>query len=101
MIGLFGAQFMVPIFLQQVMGFTPFQAGLIIVPALIVSGLSGVVSGRLNDLISPAAMAMVRVYRTHRGVHQLCHGHHADDCRRVWLATSFCTARACFPPSPR
>ena len=59
MIGLFGAQFMVPIFLQQVMGFTPFQAGLIIVPALIVSGLSGVVSGRLNDMISPAAMALV------------------------------------------
>ena len=58
MIGLFGAQFMVPIFLQQVMGFTPFQAGLIIVPALIISGLSGVVSGRLNDLISPAVMAM-------------------------------------------
>ena len=58
MIGLFGAQFMVPIFLQQVMGFTPFQAGLIIVPALIISGLSGVVSGRLNDLISPAVMAV-------------------------------------------
>lgn len=59
MIGLFGAQFMVPIFLQQVMGFTPLQAGLIIVPALIISGLSGVVSGRLNDVISPALMAMV------------------------------------------
>jgi DHA2 family multidrug resistance protein len=59
MIGLFGAQFMVPIFLQQVMGFTPLQAGLIIVPALILSGLSGVVSGRLNDVISPALMAIV------------------------------------------
>ena len=55
-LGLFGAQFMVPIFLQQVMGFTPLQAGLIIVPALIVSGFSGVVSGRLNDAISPAFM---------------------------------------------
>ncbi|MCZ6876274.1 MAG: MFS transporter [bacterium] len=59
MIGLFGAQFMVPIFLQQVMGFTPLQAGLIIVPALILSGLSGVISGRLNDMISPALMAIV------------------------------------------
>jgi DHA2 family multidrug resistance protein len=58
MIGLFGAQFMVPIFLQQVMGFTPLQAGLIIVPALIISGLSGVVSGRLNDVISPSMMAI-------------------------------------------
>lgn len=51
--GLFGAQFMVPIFLQQVMGFTPFQAGLILVPALIISGLSGVVSGRVSDLMAP------------------------------------------------
>lgn len=51
--GLFGAQFMVPIFLQQVMGFTPLQAGLLLVPALIISGLSGVVSGRLSDTMSP------------------------------------------------
>ncbi|MEE9146918.1 MAG: DHA2 family efflux MFS transporter permease subunit [Candidatus Tectomicrobia bacterium] len=57
-LGLFGAQFMVPIFLQQVMGFTPLQAGLIIVPALIVSGFSGVVSGRLNDVMSPAFMTI-------------------------------------------
>lgn len=58
MIGLFGAQFMVPIFLQQVMGFTPLQAGLIIVPALVISGLSGAVSGRLNDMVSPALVAI-------------------------------------------
>jgi DHA2 family multidrug resistance protein len=50
---LFGAQFMVPIFLQQGMGFSPFQAGLIMVPALIMSGLSGVVSGLLRDLMPP------------------------------------------------
>jgi hypothetical protein len=30
MLGLFGAQFMIPIFLQQVMGYTALQAGLII-----------------------------------------------------------------------
>jgi DHA2 family multidrug resistance protein len=58
MIGLFGAQFMVPIFLQQVMGFTPLQAGLIIVPALIISGLSGAMSGRLNDVMSPSLVAI-------------------------------------------
>ena len=57
--GLFGAQFMVPIFLQQVMGFTPFQAGLVLVPALIISGLSGVVSGRMSDLVSPPLVVIV------------------------------------------
>jgi DHA2 family multidrug resistance protein len=57
-LGLFGAQFMMPIFLQQVMGLTPFQAGLVIVPAIIVSGLTGVVTGRLTDLVPPALVAL-------------------------------------------
>jgi DHA2 family multidrug resistance protein len=56
--GLFGAQFMVPIFLQQVMGFTPLQAGTIIVPAIIVSGISGLLSGRLSDVIHPALVVL-------------------------------------------
>jgi DHA2 family multidrug resistance protein len=51
--GLFGAQFMVPIFLQQVMGFTPLQAGLVIVPALVAAGLSGVLTGRMSDMMPP------------------------------------------------
>lgn len=51
--GLFSALFMVPIFLQQVLGLSPMQAGLVIVPALIVSGISGVATGRLTDLLSP------------------------------------------------
>ena len=40
------------------LGFTPLQAGLIIVPALIISGLSGVASGRLNDVVSPSIMTI-------------------------------------------
>jgi DHA2 family multidrug resistance protein len=54
--GLFGAQFMIPIFLQQVMGYTPLQAGLTIVPALIVAGIGGTVAGRLSDVFSPRLM---------------------------------------------
>ncbi len=50
-IGLFGAQFMIPIFLQQVMGFSPMQVGLLIAPALVISGMSGVVIGRLCDFV--------------------------------------------------
>ena len=57
-LGLFGAQFMVPIFLQQVMGFTPLQTGVIIVPAIIMSGLSGVITGRLSDIIHPALVVL-------------------------------------------
>jgi DHA2 family multidrug resistance protein len=57
-IGMHGAQFMIPIFLQQVMGFSPLQAGLIITPAIIVSGFSGVLSGRLSDLIHPSLVVL-------------------------------------------
>ncbi len=57
--GLFGAQFMIPIFLQQVMGFSPFQAGLIIVPALILSAFGGTLSGRLSDTLSPRTLILV------------------------------------------
>ena len=51
--GLHGALFMVPIFLQQVLGLTPLQAGLVIVPALLISGATGVLTGRLSDLVPP------------------------------------------------
>jgi DHA2 family multidrug resistance protein len=56
--GLFGAQFMIPIFLQHVMGYTPLQAGLTIVPALVVSAFGGVLSGRLSDAVSPRLLIL-------------------------------------------
>jgi DHA2 family multidrug resistance protein len=56
--GLFGAQLMVPIFLQQVIGLTPLQAGLAIVPALAVSAMSGVMIGRLTDILPPPLIAI-------------------------------------------
>jgi DHA2 family multidrug resistance protein len=59
MLGLFGAQFMIPIFLQQVMGYTALQAGLIIVPALIVAAVGGTVAGRLSDVINPRLMVLL------------------------------------------
>jgi EmrB/QacA subfamily drug resistance transporter len=56
--GLFGALFMVPIFLQQVMGLTPLQAGWLLLPAIPISGLSGLATGRLTDRISPPLVAI-------------------------------------------
>ena len=59
MVGLFGAQFMIPIFLQQVMGYTALQAGLVIVPALMVAAVGGTVAGRLSDVMSPRLMVLL------------------------------------------
>jgi MFS family permease len=50
---------MIPIFLQQVMGFTPLQAGLTIVPALIISAFGGTISGRLSDWFSPRLLILI------------------------------------------
>jgi len=58
-LGLFGAQFMIPIFLQRVMGLNPLQAGLTIVPALVVSAFGGTLSGRLTDIFSPRLLIIV------------------------------------------
>jgi Na+/melibiose symporter-like transporter len=56
--GLFGGLFMVPIFLQQVVGLTPLHAGLILLPALPFSGLSGLLTGRLSDRFPPPLVAI-------------------------------------------
>ncbi len=56
--GLHGAQFMVPIFLQQVLGLSPLQAGLVIVPALLISAVTGVLMGRLSDLVAPSLVVI-------------------------------------------
>ncbi len=57
-IGLFSGQFMIPIFLQQVMGFSPMQVGLLIAPAIVASGLSGVAIGRLSDFMPRPVMVL-------------------------------------------
>ena len=48
-ISLFGAMILLPIFLQTVRGFTPMQAGLLILPGAIIMGVMGVFTGKLYD----------------------------------------------------
>ncbi len=56
--GLFGGLFMVPIFLQQVIGLTPLQASLLILPALPFSAISGPITGRLSDVLPAHLVAL-------------------------------------------
>jgi DHA2 family multidrug resistance protein len=48
-IGLMGAFFLVPLMLQQLHGYTPLQAGLLLAPGAIAWGLVGLLSGKLSD----------------------------------------------------
>jgi EmrB/QacA subfamily drug resistance transporter len=54
--GLFGGLFLFPIYLQNIRGLSPFQAGLILLPQALASMFSVIVGGRLVDRFSVRAV---------------------------------------------
>jgi EmrB/QacA subfamily drug resistance transporter len=52
-VGFRGANFLVDVFLQTIMDFLPFQAGVLMVPGAIVLAITGLAAGRLSDNINP------------------------------------------------
>jgi EmrB/QacA subfamily drug resistance transporter len=52
-IALFGAEFLMPIYLQALRGLTALQTGLVLLPMAITGGISVTVAGRLYDRIGP------------------------------------------------
>ncbi len=57
--GLFGGIFLVPVFLQQLKGLTPFQAGLVLFPEAIASAVSMVIASRLNAKIDTRILTVL------------------------------------------
>src|SRR5262249_28299978 len=49
--GLFGTFFLIPVFLQSVRGYTPFQTGLTTLPNALVAAMTMPIAGRLFDRI--------------------------------------------------
>ncbi len=58
-IGLFGSVFLMPIFLQTLMGYTTMQAGLWMMPGAIAVGFTMPVAGRLADRYSPSILTTI------------------------------------------
>jgi EmrB/QacA subfamily drug resistance transporter len=52
-IALFGAEFLLPLYLQILRGESAFQTGLILLPLAIASSISGLIAGRVADRIGP------------------------------------------------
>ena len=52
-IALFGAEFLMPIYLQSLRGITAFQTGLMLLPLAVTGAISTVVAGRLYDRLGP------------------------------------------------
>jgi DHA2 family multidrug resistance protein len=52
-VGMFGSTFLLPLYLQNSLGYTAFQAGLFFLPVGILQGLFAPLSGMVTDRISP------------------------------------------------
>jgi EmrB/QacA subfamily drug resistance transporter len=52
-IALFGAEFMLPIYLQALRGRSPLETGFILLPMAVTSGILVILSGRIYDKIGP------------------------------------------------
>jgi DHA2 family multidrug resistance protein len=48
-----GTNFLLPIMLQRIYHYTPFQAGLFFLPPALVMGITSIIAGRLSDKIHP------------------------------------------------
>jgi DHA2 family multidrug resistance protein len=55
-VGLFGSVFLLPMFLQTIMGYTPVQSGLWMIPGAVAVGLTMPVAGRLADRYRPSVL---------------------------------------------
>lgn len=55
----YGFFFLLPIYLQQVHGYTTFQSGIILLPGALFAGISTLASGGLSDRFNPKIVATV------------------------------------------
>ncbi len=58
-VGLFGSVFLFPIFLQNLMGYTPVQSGLWMIPGAIAVGATMPFAGRLADRYSASILTLI------------------------------------------
>ncbi len=58
-IALFGAEFLMPLYLQSLRGVTALQTGLILLPLAITGGISVTIAGRLYDKLGPRPLVGV------------------------------------------
>jgi DHA2 family multidrug resistance protein len=60
-IGMFGSTFLLPVYLQNSLGYTALQAGSVFLPVGIIQGAIAPISGRISDKINPKLPIVVGV----------------------------------------
>ncbi|MFQ5460748.1 MAG: DHA2 family efflux MFS transporter permease subunit, partial [Anaerolineae bacterium] len=58
-IALFGAEFLLPVYLQSLRGYTALQTGFILLPLAVTAGITLPVAGRLYDRIGPRVLLAI------------------------------------------
>ncbi len=56
--GMFGSTFLLPLYLQNGLGYTAFQAGSLFIPIGLIMAVCGPISGRLSDKTNPKMLAL-------------------------------------------
>lgn len=56
---LFGGMILLPLYLQNLRGFTPIQSGLLLLPGALIMGVMGPIAGKLLDTIGIKPLALV------------------------------------------
>jgi DHA2 family multidrug resistance protein len=60
-LGMFGSTFLLPIYLQNSLGYTALQAGSVFLPVGIIQGITAPISGRISDKLNPKLPLFVGV----------------------------------------
>ncbi len=60
-LGMFGSTFLLPLFLQNSLGYTAFQAGLVFLPVGILQAIMSPIAGSLADKINPKIPAFIGI----------------------------------------
>jgi EmrB/QacA subfamily drug resistance transporter len=72
-IAMFAGMFLIPIYLQNLRGFTAFESGLLLLPGAIIMGLMSPVSGVLFDKVGPRPLAVVGLLVTTVTTYEFTH----------------------------
>jgi MFS transporter, DHA2 family, multidrug resistance protein len=88
-LGVFGSDFLLPLYLQNGLGYTPTQAGMIFLPFGLVMIVGGVAGGRLTDRIGPRIPGILglalRAYGMYRFTLLTQYSGEGDILATVWL----------------
>jgi len=60
-LGMFGSTFLLPLYLQNSLGYTAFQAGAVFLPVGILQGLMSPIAGILSDKVNPKIPAVIGI----------------------------------------